>query len=192
MTGCKPLMVPMAQNLKLFAYDEKRNRKEDLLKEPRKYRRLVGKLIYLTMTQPDISYFVQTLSQFMQMPTKAHMAAARNVLRYLKGTPGLGIFINSEGELQLECYCDSDWASCAMTRRSVSGYLLKLGGSLMMRKTKKQHIVSKSSAEAEYRALSMATSEIVWAVSLLKDLGISHEDPVKIYCDSKAAICSLP
>ncbi|XP_028784414.1 uncharacterized protein LOC114740432 [Neltuma alba] len=181
MTGCKPLGVPMAQNLKLLAYNEKKNRAKDLLKEARKYRRLVGKLIYLTITQPDISYSVQTLSQFMQMPTKAHMATARNVLRYLKAIPGLGVFKNSKGKPKLGCYCDSDWASYPMTRRSVSGYLLKLGGSLVMWKTKKQHTVSKSSAEAEYKALSMAISEVVWAVSLLKDVGIDHKNPVKVY-----------
>ncbi|KAI9119361.1 hypothetical protein K1719_010036 [Acacia pycnantha] len=128
------------------------------------------------------------LSQFMQLPTKAHMAAALKVVRYLKGSPGLGILISSEGPLRLECFCDSDWASCAVPRRSITGYALKLRGSLIMWKSKKQHTVSKSSAEAEYRALSMAVSEIVWVCGLLKDLGVEHHAPVNVFCDSQAAI----
>ncbi|KAK4274114.1 hypothetical protein QN277_017394 [Acacia crassicarpa] len=124
----------------------------------------------------------------MQKPTKSYMAAARNVLKYLKGTVGLGIKLSSDGNPNLECFCDSDWASCGITRRSVSGYFLKFGGSLVMWKTKKQTTVSKLSAEAEYRALSMATFEIVWALGLLRDLRIPQTKPVQIHCDSIAAI----
>ncbi|XP_028805400.1 uncharacterized protein LOC114760308 [Neltuma alba] len=129
MTGCKPLAIPMPQNLKLLPYIE-----------------------------------VQTLSQFMQNPTRSHMAVAKSIVRYLKGSIGLGIFLSSEREPELACYCDSDWASCGITRRFVTGYLLKFGGSLVIWKMKKQWTLSKSSAGAEYRALSMATFEITWAL----------------------------
>ncbi|XP_028767348.1 uncharacterized protein LOC114725062 [Neltuma alba] len=137
MTGCKLLAIPMPQNLKLLPYMEGKTKKEDLLNEPERYRRLIGKLIYLTMARPDISFSVYPLSQFMQSPTRSHMAAAKGIVRYLKGSVGLGIFLSSEGEPEFTCYCDSDWASCGITRRSVIGYLLKFGGSLVMWKMKK-------------------------------------------------------
>ncbi|XP_028786573.1 uncharacterized protein LOC114742489 [Neltuma alba] len=156
MSGCRPLSLPMPQHLKLTAYEEGKHRKEDLFAEPGKYRRLIGKLIYLTMTRPDISFPVQVLSQFMQLPMKCHWGAAMGVLRYLKQSPGLGIQLSSKGDLKLHCFCDSDWGSCETTRRSVTGYLLKLGDALIIWKTKKQVTVSRSSAEAEYRALGSA------------------------------------
>ncbi|XP_054778065.1 uncharacterized mitochondrial protein AtMg00810-like [Prosopis cineraria] len=161
MSGCRPLTIPMASNLRLTAYEEGRNKKEELLKDPGEYRRLIGKLIYLTMTRPDISFFVQSLSQFMQTPTKVHMAAAKNVLRYLKNNPGLRILLSSRHSTTLRCFCDLDWAACHTTRRSISDYLLKIGDSLISWKAKKQEIFSKSSAEAEYRALSVAVSEVI-------------------------------
>lgn len=116
MSGCKPIAVPMAQNLRLTAYEEGKNKKEVLLKHPDEYRRLIGKLIYLIMTSPDISFPVQNLSQFMQAPTKIHMAAAKNVLRYLKQNPGLGILLSSILSSDLRCFCDFDWAACHKTR----------------------------------------------------------------------------
>ncbi|XP_028801505.1 uncharacterized protein LOC114756740 [Neltuma alba] len=163
----------MAQNLRLRAYEEGKDSKADLLPDPARYRRLVGRLIYLTNTRPDISFVVQVLSQFMHIPTKTHMAAALGVIRYLKGTPGHGILLSAEGNFRLKCFCDADWGSCPTTRRSVTGYILKLGGSLIKWKTKKQATISRSSAEAEYRALGSAVSEIVWMVGLLSDLGIN-------------------
>ncbi|XP_054813357.1 secreted RxLR effector protein 161-like [Prosopis cineraria] len=140
------------------------------------------------MTRPDISLSVQSLSQFMQTPMKAHMAAAKNVLRYLKSNLGLRILLSSRHSTTLRCFCDSDWAACHTTRRSVSGYLLKIGDSLISWKVKKQEIVSKSSDEAKYRALSVAILEVIWVLGVMKDLGFQNVDLVKVYCDSKAAI----
>ena len=116
------------------------------------------------------------------------MAAALGVLRYLKGSPGRGVLLSSDGEPTLSCWCDSDWATCPTTRRSVTGYAVKFGGSLVTWKTKKQNTVSRSSAEAEYRALATAVSEIIWIKGILTDLGIMSLKPVKVLCDSKSAI----
>ncbi|KAJ0615983.1 putative RNA-directed DNA polymerase [Helianthus annuus] len=120
MTGCRPSSFSMEQNLKLDMCD----------KEPRvdanQYRRLIGRLLYLQATRPDIAYAVNILSQFVNYPRQTHMEAATRVLRYLKGTPGQGILIPKEGVANLLAYCDSDWLGCPMTRRSRTGYLLLL------------------------------------------------------------------
>ncbi|KAI5333442.1 hypothetical protein L3X38_023573 [Prunus dulcis] len=172
----------MEQNLKL------NNEDGELLHNPETYRRLVGRLIYLTITRPDIVHTVHILSQFMQSPRTTHKDAADRLLHYLKGTPGQGILLSSSNNFQLRAYCDSNWASCPMTRRSTTGYFVLLGESPISWKTKKQDTVSRSSAEAEYRAMAMATCELQWLRYLLYDLGLSHTTPSLLYCDNQAAL----
>jgi len=95
------------------------------------YRRLIGRLIYLTNTHPDITHVVQQLSQYMAHPTSAHSQAAFRILRYLKGSPGSGIFLAAHDTLQLKAFSDSDWAGCRDTRRSITGFSVYLGPSLI-------------------------------------------------------------
>jgi len=152
------------------------------------YQRMIGKFLYLTITRPDIAYTVQTLSQFLQRPKVQHWQAALRVLRYIKNQPSLEILMSSQKDMCLTSFCDADWAACPNTRRSITGYLLKLGESLISWKSKKQATVSRSSAEAEYRSLACLTAEIVWVTNLLKELGIKIKQPVSVFCDSKAAI----
>ncbi|XP_021986404.1 secreted RxLR effector protein 161-like [Helianthus annuus] len=179
--GCRPSSFPMEQNLKLDMCD----------KEPRvdanQYRRLTGRLLYFQATRPDIAYAVNILSQFVNDPRQTHMEAATRVLRYLKGTPGQGILIPKEGGVNLLAYCYSDWLGCPMTRRSRTGYLLLLGGAPISWRTKKQSVVSKSSAEAEYRAMSNAVSEILWMRWLLCELDMAPVGPTQLFCDNQAA-----
>lgn len=164
MLSCKPLSFPLEPNHKL-ALDSSAP-----CSDPTQYRRLVGRLIYLTITRPEITYSVHVLSQFMKEPLQGHWDAAMHVLRYLKSSPAQGIIIPKENELKLEAYYDSDYTSCPLTRRSISGYLMKIGAAPVSWKTKKQTTVSRSSSEAEYRAMAHATSEIIWLRGLLKDL----------------------
>nr|AAC67205.1 putative retroelement pol polyprotein [Arabidopsis thaliana] len=121
-------------------------------------------------------------------PREAHLEAAMRIVRYLKGSPGQGILLSANKDLTLEVYCDSDFQSCPLTRRSLSAYVVLLGGSPISWKTKKQDTVSHSSAEAEYRAMSVALKEIKWLNKLLKELGITLAAPTRLFCDSKAAI----
>ncbi|KAJ0518591.1 putative RNA-directed DNA polymerase [Helianthus annuus] len=144
--GCKPSPFPFEQNLKLDKNDE----------EPKvdasRYRRLVGRLLYLQATRPDIAYSVNVLSQFVADPRQSHMDAAHRVLR-----------------------------------RSRTGYLLLLGGAPISWKTKKQNVVSRSSAEAEYRSMASTVSEILWMRWLLKELNIYTIEPTPLFCDNQAA-----
>ncbi|CAH9106113.1 unnamed protein product [Cuscuta epithymum] len=179
--GAKPADFPMSQNHGLQLDDG------PFFTDPERYRRLVGKLIYLTLTRPDISYSVHILSQFMQTPRQSHWDAVLRVLRYLKGHPGRGIVFNRNSSLSLVGYCDSDWASCPNTRRSVTGYFVTLGGSPISWRTKKQATVSRSSAEAEYRSMATLTCELLWLKSLFSSLRIPLP-PVKLICDNNAAI----
>jgi hypothetical protein len=173
---------PMEQHLHLSPDDG------TLLPDPTPYRRLVGRLIYLTVTRPDINYLVNILSQFMHSPRTAHMDAAHRVVRYLKGSIGKGIFLSSSSTIHLQGYCDSDWAGCPTTRRSTTGYCIFLGSNLISWKTKKQATVSRSSAEAEYRAMATLTCELQWLKYLLNDMGISHSSPITMFCDNQAAL----
>ncbi|XP_074300939.1 secreted RxLR effector protein 161-like [Silene latifolia] len=160
----------------------------NLLDNPSNYRKLVGKLNFLVHTRPDIAFAVQLLSQFMAFPRDNHMTAAIHVLKYLAKDVSQGILLNNKSSFQLEGFCDADWAACPQTRRSVSGYIVFLGGSLISWKSKKQQTVSLSSAEAEYRSLRRLTAELAWLSRLLKELEVPNIQAIPVKCDSQAAI----
>jgi hypothetical protein len=101
------------------------------------YRRIIGQLLYLTTTRPDITFAVQQLSQFMAHPKCLHYAAALRILRYLKGHPGQGLFYPSDNPLHLKAFSDLDWGTCSNTRKSVTGYCVFLGNALISWKCKK-------------------------------------------------------
>ncbi|GJW67118.1 cysteine-rich receptor-like protein kinase 8 [Tanacetum coccineum] len=178
----KPYKLPIEPNLKLQA------NVGTPLQDPEVYRRFIGKLIYLTVTRPDICYTVQLLSQFMQSPTFVHMQAVKHLLRYLLNSPGQGILLANDSVIQLKAYCDSDWASCPMTGRSTTCYCILLSDSPIICKSKKQAVVSRSSIEANYRAMSLTCCEVTWLVNLLKDLSIKDLEPVDLYYDNQATL----
>ncbi|XP_057529852.1 uncharacterized mitochondrial protein AtMg00810-like [Amaranthus tricolor] len=177
-----PAQCPLEARLQL------RNDSGIPIKDPTIYRKLVGKLNYLTNTRPDLAYAVQFLSQFLQDPREPHWQAALHTLRYLRQDYTKGILLNASSDMKLEAYCDSDWASCHNTRRSVSGYFILLGGSPISWKSKKQTTVSLSSAEAEYRSMRRVTAELAWLTRLLHEFTIPTVIPVPLKCDNQAAI----
>jgi hypothetical protein len=180
--GAKPAKTPLDNSVKL--HQDTTQPYKDIAG----YRRLVGKLLYLTTTRPDIAFVTQQLSQFLSSPTQTHYDTACRVVRYLKGSPGRGLLFRRDAQLQLLGFTDADWAGCLDTRRSTSGYCFFLGSSLISWRAKKQHTVSRSSSEAEYRALSFASCELQWLVYLLTDLNVQCVKPPVLYCDNQSAL----
>jgi len=110
------------------------------------------------------------------------------VVRYLKQSPGQGILLSSACDLRLHRWCDADWVGCPMTRRSLTEWFIFLGVSPIFWKTKKQHTVSRSSAEAEYRSMAMTACELEWLKGVLSGLGVPHTTPISVHCDSQATL----
>ncbi|GJX13713.1 ribonuclease H-like domain-containing protein, partial [Tanacetum coccineum] len=183
--ACKPSATLLEQNLTITNEPTEVDKVLDNITE---YQKLIGKLIYLTHTRPDISYYVHCLSQFMHKPLRSHLKIALKVLRYLKGNPGRGVHIVKQPKTSLEAFVDADWAKCLVTKKSVTGFCVKLNGSLVSWKSKKQNTLSKSSAEAKYRAMAFITSEVTWILKVLKDLNWDQVLPVNLFCETQAAI----
>ncbi|OIW12294.1 hypothetical protein TanjilG_06083 [Lupinus angustifolius] len=160
----------------------------DPFPDPSTYRRLIGRLIYLTNTRLAICFSVQQLVQFVAKPNATHHNAALRVIRYIKGSPAVGLFFHKTSIVQLKAYSDSDWATCPDTRRSTIGFCIYLGTSLISWKSKKQKTVSRSSCEAEYRAMTITSCEITWLTYLLEDLQFSFNLCALLYCDNQSAI----
>jgi hypothetical protein len=181
MLGCRPALTPIEQNHRLTSASGQPVDRE-------KYQRLVGRLIYLSHTRPDIAFAVSVVSQFMHDPKTHHMEAVNRIIRYLKGCPGRGLLYKSNGSLQVECYTDADWAGSLDDRRSTSGYCTFVGGNLVTWRSKKQNVVARSTAEAEFRAMAHGICEVLWLKIILLELGLFHGKPLMLYCDNKAAL----
>nr|XP_043611638.1 secreted RxLR effector protein 161-like [Erigeron canadensis] len=158
------------------------------LEDATMYRQLVGSLIYLTLTRPDISFAVGVMSRYMQNPKKSHLEAVRRILIYVKSTLGYCIMFKKGGDCRLVGYCDADYAGDHDTRRSTAGYVFLLASGAISWCSKRQPTVSLSTTEAEYRAAAMAAQEITWIMLLLKELHQTTEYGVPLYCDNLSAI----
>nr|CAN70115.1 hypothetical protein VITISV_020105 [Vitis vinifera] len=182
MLGCKPAETPMGSTVKLEESDG------SAPVDKGRYQRLVGKLIYLSHTRPDIGFSVSVVSQFMNNPTKKHMTAVIRILRYLKMTPGKGLFFQRTTKKEIEIFSDADWAGSVTDRRSTSGYCSFVWGNLVTWRSKKQSVVARSSAEAEFRAMAQGICEGIWLNRLLEELRVPLKHPMVLYCDNQAAI----
>lgn len=152
------------------------------------YRRLIGILLYLQISRPDISFTVHRLSQFLQQPTSSHLHLVHQLLRFLKGSHGQGILLKPVTTFHLRAFVDADWGACLDTRRTVSGFCVFFGDSLISWKSKKQTTVARSSAEVEYRALAAVTTELLWIHQLFSDFQVKLLLLAAVFCDNQAAI----
>ncbi|KAJ9555155.1 LOW QUALITY PROTEIN: hypothetical protein OSB04_009769 [Centaurea solstitialis] len=155
MVSCNPCSTPADTRTKLAVDGEP-------VPDPTLYRSLAGALHYLTFTRPDIAYAVQQVCLFMHDPRLPHLNALKRILRYLKGTLSHGLHIKASAVDRLVAYSDADWAGCPTTRRSTSGFCVYLGDNLVSWSSKRQHVVSRSSAEAEYRGIANVVAETAW------------------------------
>jgi hypothetical protein len=152
------------------------------------YRQLIGSLMYLVNTRPDICFAVNTLSQYMVEPRGVHMVGAKHVLRYVAGAVDYGLdYVRGDG-VTLVGYTDSDWAGCAADRKSTSGCCFSLGSGLVSWFSRKQKSVALSSAEAEYMAASQASCEAIWLRKMLVGLFGQEMAPTLIHCDNQSCI----
>ncbi|KAI3462288.1 hypothetical protein Pfo_018951, partial [Paulownia fortunei] len=182
MLDCKPISTPMEVNAKLCAHEGKG------LEDETMYRQLVGSLIYLNLTRPDISFAVDIVSRYMQNPKKSHLEAVRRILRYVKSTIDYGLLYKKGEGCKLFGYCDADYAGDHDTRRSTTGYVFKLGSGIISWCSKRQPTVSLSTTEAEYRAAAMAGQESTWLIQLMNNLHQLVDYPIPLYCDNQSAI----
>ncbi|GAV77907.1 LOW QUALITY PROTEIN: hypothetical protein CFOL_v3_21375, partial [Cephalotus follicularis] len=193
MLGSKPLDTSMDPNQKLMVDDG------DVLEDSEKYRRLVGKLNYLTVTSPDIAFPVNVVSQFLSSPRSSHWDAVIRILRYLKGSPGRGLLYCDHGHHRVEGFYDADWAGYPSDIMSTTSYCVYVGGNLVS-KSKKQSVVAHSSAESEYIAMANVSTDtgeiaipnvtykLIWIRQLLSELGFGDPSPMQLWCDNQAAI----
>ncbi|KAL5817912.1 hypothetical protein ACOSQ3_026290 [Xanthoceras sorbifolium] len=181
-TDNKTVSTPLEYNAKLTPLDG------EPISDATHYRQLVGSLIYLTVTRPDISHAVGMVSKFMDAPRSVHYAAVLWILRYVKGTLYHGLHYFSRSSLQLHAYSYTDWAGDPTARRSITGFCFMLGTSLVSWRSKKQDVVSHSSTKAEYRAIADTTCELVWLRWLLADMDAPRPTAIPLYCDNRSAI----
>ena len=152
MLDCKPVDTPMDPNVKLIP------RQGEPLRDPGRYRQLVGRLNYLTITRSNISFPMSVVNHFLQSPYNSHWDIVIHILRYIKGTPGQGVLYENRGHTQVIGYCDANWAGSLIDRHFTSEYCVFTEGDLISWKSKKEDVVARSSAIAEYRAIALATS----------------------------------
>ncbi|XP_018631133.1 uncharacterized mitochondrial protein AtMg00810-like [Nicotiana tomentosiformis] len=166
LSGAKPVVTPLEINQKLTILEFDKvacwSSTVDPLVDLTSYQKLIGKVLYLTVTRPEISFVFQSQSQFMQAPKRFPMESTLRVVRYLKNAIGFGILLKISPMHSLTAFCDSNWGAFPVTRRSVSVYLVKLGDSLISWKSKKQHTISRSNAEVEYRSMATVVVELTW------------------------------
>ena len=152
------------------------------------YRQLIGSLIYLTITRPDLSYPVGLLSQFMQTPCDIHLDCAKRVLRYVSGTMDCDILYKMAMPIRFEGYTDADRAGYKADRRSTFRFVFSFGGGAISWSSKKQPTVALSSTEAEYMGAAMAACEAIFLKRILKDLGIPIKDLTPLYYENMSSI----
>ncbi|CAA7034345.1 unnamed protein product [Microthlaspi erraticum] len=180
--------LPMASSPKLTLTSGKP------LADPKEDHQLVGSLQYLQFTRLDIAFAVNKLSQFMHCPTDLHHQAAKQVLRYLAGTPTHGIYFSSSNSLTLHAYSDAYWVGDTLDYASTNAYIFYLGNHPISWTAKKLKGVARSSMEAEYRAVANTVADIQWICNILTELGVLLPSTPIVFCDNVGVIflCENP
>ena len=182
MDKCNSVKNPIVPGCKL-SKDEEGTKVDSSM-----FKQVVGSLMYLTATRPDLMYGVGLISRFMSRPTEQHWLAAKRLLRYLMGTLNLGIFYKKGGCKQLTAYSDSDFAGDIDDRRSTTGCVFLISSGAVSWLSKKQPVVSLSTTEAEYIAAASCACKCVWLSRVLEQLGYEQKECTTILCDISSSI----
>jgi histone deacetylase 1/2 len=183
MDKAKSVDTPLSTSERLSLTDGKRLGPDDSTR----FRSIVGALQYLTLTRPDISFAVNKVCQFLHSPTTTHWSAVKRILRYVSGTINVGLKIKKCKSMLISAFSDADWAGDVDDRRSTGGFAVFLGDNLVSWTARKQATVSRSSTEAEYKALANATAELMWVQKLLAELHVPHPPAARLWCDNLGA-----
>ncbi|GKD52741.1 retrovirus-related pol polyprotein from transposon TNT 1-94 [Tanacetum coccineum] len=178
---CDPVDTPIVKKSKL---DEDR---EGKAVDPSHYRGLIGTLLYLTTSRPDLQFAICICARYQAWPTKKHLHAVKRIFRYLRGTVNPGLWYLKDSLIALTAFADVDHAGCQDTRRSTSGSMQFLGDRLVSWLSKRQKSIATSSTEAEYIAMSGCCAQILWMRSQLTDYGLGF-NKIPMYCDNKSSI----
>jgi hypothetical protein len=182
MIDCKSMTTPMTTIPKLLCDTSSE------IVDATLYRQMIGSLIFLTNTRPNICFVVNTLSQYMVEPRHVHLIATKHAMRYLKGTIEYGIKYDADCEFRLQGYSDSDWDGSVTDRKSTSGCCFSLGSCMISWFSMKQTSVALSTTEAKYMATCLACIEAVWLRKLLSGLFDIELDATSICCDNQSCI----
>ncbi|GJZ47173.1 retrovirus-related pol polyprotein from transposon TNT 1-94 [Tanacetum coccineum] len=178
---CNPMDTPMPEKSKLDKDPQGK------AVDPTHYHGMVGTLMYLTASRPDLTFAVCMCARYQAKPTEKHLHVVKRIFKYLRGTINRGLWYPKDSSIALIAYAYADHASCQDTRRSTSGSMQLLGDRLVSWSSKRQKSAAISSTKAEYIALSGCCAQVLWMRLQLTDYGIGF-NKIPIYCDNKSAI----
>jgi hypothetical protein len=182
MEDSKPVGTPMVTGCKLSKDDDSPDVDQS------SYRSMIGSLLYITTSRPDIMHVVGMVGRYQAAPKQSHLQAVKRIFRYLKETMTYGLWYPRNQNLQLTAYSDADWANCVDERKSTSGGAFFLGDSLVAWLSKKQGSISLSTTEAEYIVAATCCTQVLWMIQTLADLEVKYTAPIPIHCDNTSAI----
>jgi hypothetical protein len=181
MEGSKAMTTPMSMTTALAAYEECEH------VDQKEYRSMIGSLLYLTATRPDIQFSVCLCARFHASLRTSHRQAVKRIFRYLGQPPDFGLWYSASSSLTLHAFSDADFAGCQLDRKSTSGTCQFLGSSLVSWSSRKQSSVAQSTTEAEYVAAASCCSQLLWITYTMSDFGEEYTH-VPLQCDSTSAI----
>jgi hypothetical protein len=182
MEDSSPISTPMVVGCKLSKDDMSPN------VDQRTYRLMIGSLLYITTSRPDIMQVVGMVGRYQSAPKQSHLVAVTRIFKYLKGTMTYGLWYPRNQNFQLTAYSDADWANCVDERKSTSGGAFFLGDSLVAWISKKQGSISLSTTQEEYIVVATCCTQILWMIQTLADLKVAYTDPIPLHCDNISAI----
>ncbi|XP_057864630.1 secreted RxLR effector protein 161-like [Cryptomeria japonica] len=182
MDQCNPVGTPMETGCKLVKVDE------SPLVDQHEYRSMIGSLLYLTTSRPDLIQAICLVSRYQSAPRESHLNDVKRIFKYIQGTLDFGLWYSKHDDFTLKGYTDANWGGCVDDQRSTSGATFFLGDHLVAWHSKKQECVTLSTVESETIAATACCTQMLWMSYQLVDLAIKISKPMSIFCDNTSAI----